>query len=301
VLRHGAWTGSFSWFLSCSHCRHVGAVCLSFVLLTGWLVCVLPPRPIATMAEHHYDYVPYTVAGHARPQPAYDYPADGANESRSPLTGRDPNFLDGLLPSYDPASPRASPEPPTYQSFYSAYRPNASPSPPPSFLDNILNPAGLDHNRFSPFAYRPSPPAQRQMQSSLDDMAPNTRARPARLPNGYVDLTATPDSPPQRRKRQSPTPGPSAKRQKREDGTAGKPEGAESLKVEEVDLTDEKSTVHEVLQKQREDAVKSQTKPEEKPTTFNSFNCVICMDMPTDLTATACGMLQTVHIGMLGS
>jgi hypothetical protein len=245
------------------------------------------------MAEHAHDYDSYTVAGHPRPQPTYDYAANDADEPRSPLTGRDPNFLDALLPPYVPASPRASPEPLAYQSFYAAYRPGASPSPPPTFLDTILNPAGLDHNRFSPFSYRPSPPAHRQ-QSALD-MPPNTRARaepplrPARLPNGYVDLTATPDSPPQRRKRQSPTPGPSAKRQKREDGAADKCEGSEALRVEEVDLTDDNITVKDVLQKQREDAVQAQKKPEEKPTTFNSFNCVICMDMPTDLTATACG------------
>jgi hypothetical protein len=66
--------------------------------------------------------------------------------------------------------------------------------------------------------------------------------------------------------------------------------------VEEVDLTDGKQSVQEVLQKQREDAVKSQTKPEEKPTTFNTFNCVICMDMPTDLTATACGASSFISV-----
>jgi hypothetical protein len=48
--------------------------------------------------------------------------------------------------------------------------------------------------------------------------------------------------------------------------------------------------VHEVLQKQRLDAIKAQARPEEKATTFNTINCVICMDVPTDLTATACGM-----------
>jgi L-lactate dehydrogenase len=61
-----------------------------------------------------------------------------------------------------------------------------------------------------------------------------------------------------------------------------------------VDLTDEKQSVQEVLQKQRQDAIKSQAKPEEKPTTFNTFNCVICMDMPTDLTATACGQFGRI-------
>ncbi|KAF2026468.1 hypothetical protein EK21DRAFT_36858, partial [Setomelanomma holmii] len=173
--------------------------------------------------------------------------------------------------------------------------------PPPNFLDNILNPAGLDHNRFSPFGYQPTPrfPPQptRHIYTIPDDMSPNTRSRPqasqrpARLPNGYVDLTATPDSPSQRRKRESPTPGPSAKRHKQANGTAAKRESPEPMKVEEVDLTDDKAPVQEVLQKQREDAVKAQTKVEEQPTTFNTFTCVICMDTPTDLTATACGHL----------
>ena len=157
------------------------------------------------------------------------------------------------------------------------------------FFDHILNPAGLDHGRYSPFAWRPHSPF-------APEMPPATRAhtqgsqRPDRLANGYVDLTSTPDTPPQRRKRNSTTPGPSAKRQKREDGTAkaAKQGSAEPEHVDEIDLT-EKSPVQEVLQKQREDAVKAQAKPEETITTFNSFNCVICMDNPTDLTATACG------------
>jgi L-lactate dehydrogenase len=63
----------------------------------------------------------------------------------------------------------------------------------------------------------------------------------------------------------------------------------EPAKAEEVDLTSDKTSAQEVLQKQREDAVKAQAKPEETVTTFNTFNCVICMDNPTDLTATACG------------
>jgi hypothetical protein len=237
-------------------------------------------------------YAGHSLAGSNRQHAHQTY----TNTSNTPthrdegaLTGHDPNFLNGLLPFYDPPSPRRSPSPTYYQNFYeAALRPSPSP-PPPNFLDTILNPTGLGHNRYSPFDYRPSRP-----YGTLSDMPPATRAhpaspRPARLPNGYVDLTATPDSPPQRRKRQSPTPGPSAKRQKCRDGTPATREGSAAAKTDEVDLIDEKQSVNEVLQKQREDAVKSQTKPEEKPTTFNNFNCVICMDMPTDLTATACG------------
>ncbi|KAA8621496.1 PEX10 RING-finger-containing E3 ubiquitin ligase [Pyrenophora tritici-repentis] len=151
------------------------------------------------------------------------------------------------------------------------------------FFENILNPAGLDHGRYSPFA-NPFPPPE---------MPPTTRSRPqpGRLSNGYVNLCD--DSPPQRRKRESPTPGPSAKRHKREDGTAkdAKQNEEKREQVESIDLTEANTTVQEVLQKQRQDAVKAQAKPEETVTTFNTFNCVICMDNPTDLTATACGHL----------
>lgn len=132
-------------------------------------------------------------------------------------------------------------------------------------------------------------------------MPPTTRARPQasrpdRLANGYVDLTSAPDSSPTgtARKRESPTPGPSAKRQKRGDGSAARvddkvEEDDKVEKVDEVDLTEPRSPLQEALQKQQADAVKAQAKPEETVTTFNSFNCVICMDNPTDLTATACG------------
>ncbi|KAF2818619.1 hypothetical protein CC86DRAFT_460949 [Ophiobolus disseminans] len=227
----------------------------------------------------------------------YHNEAPPATADREPLTpAHHPGFLDGLLPFYDPDG-LDLPYDLNQHHFDDAYPP--SPSPPrQAFLDNILNPAGLDHNRYSPFVYRNSPPTFPPRHTILDDMPPYTRtcpdnssARPARLPNGYVDLTATPDSPTQRRKRPSPTPGPSAKRQKRHLGSAARRESSGSLKVEEVDLTDERLSVRELLQKQREDAVKSQTRPEEKPTTFNTFTCVICMDNPTDLTATACGHL----------
>lgn len=83
---------------------------------------------------------------------------------------------------------------------------------------------------------------------------------------------------------------------KRNDGTASastsqaKSEQETSEKIEEIDLSDEKIGLQDILQKQRADAVKAQQKPEEKATTFNTFTCVICMDTPTDITATSCGM-----------
>ncbi|KAH6625524.1 hypothetical protein C7974DRAFT_414028 [Boeremia exigua] len=142
---------------------------------------------------------------------------------------------------------------------------------PPGFFDNLLNPAARD-----PFAYPVTSPY---------DMS---RPQPGRLSNGYVDLTSphvdltAPDTPP-RRKRSTASPGPSAKRQKRPDAT---PPAA----IEQIDLSQD-DDVLAVLQKQREHAVAAQAKPEEIVAAFNTFNCVICMDRPTDISATACGHL----------
>lgn len=157
---------------------------------------------------------------------------------------------------------------------------------PPNFFDHLLNPA--INNDDPAFAYTYASPY---------DMS-SSRAQPGRLSNGYVDLTSPhvdltePSSPPsQRRKRDSPAPGPSAKRQKREDGTAAEPESSNTkppAKIEEIDLSQD-DDILDVLQKQREEAIKAQAKPEETITTFNTFNCVICMDRPTDISATACG------------
>ncbi|KAF1939258.1 hypothetical protein EJ02DRAFT_352662 [Clathrospora elynae] len=220
---------------------------------------------------------------------ASPHTAHSHSHSHSPLTGYDADFLDQFLPAYEPTH-REEPYPFGLR-FDDVYR--ASPSPPsPAFFDHILNPAGLDDANYTPFAYPTAQPLAHDMPPATRARPPSSQ-RPARLANGYVDLTGTPDSPPQRRKRQSPTPGPSAKRQKQEHGTATatQQESAKPVKVEEVDLTGDKISVQETLQKQREEAVKAQPKPEEIITTFNTFNCVICMDNPTDLTATACGHL----------
>ncbi|KAJ8108985.1 hypothetical protein OPT61_g7784 [Boeremia exigua] len=159
--------------------------------------------------------------------------------------------------------------------------------PPASFYDDLLRPAV---NNDPAFAYTYASPY---------DMS-SSRAQPGRLSNGYVDLTSShvdltePVSPRTlRRKRDSPAAGPSAKRHKRGDGTAAEAESSNKppAKIEEIDLSQDDDNILDVLQKQREEAIKAQAKPVETITTFNTFNCVICMDRPTDVTATACGHL----------
>ncbi|KAF2686901.1 hypothetical protein K458DRAFT_416227 [Lentithecium fluviatile CBS 122367] len=195
-----------------------------------------------------------------------------------------------------PGSHQQSPEPLDESFFYNAF--HASPSPPnPSFLDNILNPLESQFNNSLRYRVHDSPPRRRQPSPivSIQSSMPSARRieRPARLPNGYVDLTGMSESPEEpRRRRQSPASGPSAKRRKHNDGTSVKEANdTPEATVEEIDLSDDRRTVQDVLQKQREEAIKAQEKPEEKATTFNTITCVICMDTPTDLTATACGHL----------
>ncbi|KAF2740109.1 hypothetical protein EJ04DRAFT_425554 [Polyplosphaeria fusca] len=227
-------------------------------------------NPRSFFARHHHHYTHYS------PDPLVDH--------------YDYNYSNPVEYSL-PDSPFAVPD--AY--FDDAFAAGASPTPPPSrFLDNILNPADPD---YLPFGYRrpPSPSRRRHFSPYLSNSAVPTMppSRAARLPNGYVDLTNEPDETPRRRvKRESPSPGPSSKRLKRNDGNvARRTAQSPPAKIEEIDLSDDKPAVQDVLQKQRADAVKAQQKPEETATTFKNINCVICMDTPTDLTATACGHL----------
>lgn len=245
------------------------------------------------------NYSPDTTAANS---PEYNIPYTADD-----VAGYGADFLSQILPADEhlqqpgdsPLTVHDAPSPSDYNFLDTVLNP----------LEDILNPAGLDHGRYSPFTYLASPrrhlpefaprAQEQRRRSPPHTMAPSTRAqtrtspRPGRLSNGYVDLTAA-DSPPLPRKRDAPsTGGPSSKRQKRNDGSTSR--RAKDEHVEKVDLTadDNVSAVSSVLQKQRSDAVKAQTVPrEDKPTTFNTFTCVICMDVPTDLTATACGMFD---------
>jgi hypothetical protein len=60
--------------------------------------------------------------------------------------------------------------------------------------------------------------------------------------------------------------------------------------IEAIDLTEDANPLKDALQKQREDQIKAQREDAGKPLMLTKMTCVICMDTPTDLTATNCGM-----------
>ncbi|KAK7514287.1 uncharacterized protein IWZ02DRAFT_435965 [Phyllosticta citriasiana] len=60
--------------------------------------------------------------------------------------------------------------------------------------------------------------------------------------------------------------------------------------IEHIDLADDNKSLAEALQKQRLEQVKAQAEPPaDAPLRLSNITCVICMDSPKDITATACG------------
>lgn len=193
-----------------------------------------------------------------------------------------------------------------FQEAFSEYTPTSS----QTHFDTILNPieTSSGDRYFSPLSW--SPPRTQRLHSPTLPSASAFR-QPAmsssRLPNGYVDLTHEPSSPslphihPLRRasKRTAnvhPSPesaaGPSTKRMKRNDETGARAGAvAASNPVEEVDLVNNTNQLQSALQKQRVEQVKAQEGPSDKPLRLSTLTCVICMDTPTDITATSCGHL----------
>ncbi|KAF2746189.1 hypothetical protein M011DRAFT_495036 [Sporormia fimetaria CBS 119925] len=161
----------------------------------------------------------------------------------------------------------------------------------PTFLDHILNPILT-----TPNASGSPPPPLLSLPAGSRHSQTMSNSRPSRLPNGYVDLTGDHDASPEpvrRRPRSTISPEPSSKKRlKLASGVAASGNSENPFTdIEEIDLSDDRADLQEILQKQRAEAVKAQEKPTEEATTFNTFNCVVCMDTPTDITATSCGHL----------
>ncbi|KAF2838442.1 hypothetical protein M501DRAFT_935912 [Patellaria atrata CBS 101060] len=83
-------------------------------------------------------------------------------------------------------------------------------------------------------------------------------------------------------------PRPSIKRQKLSTGEHISL-GQAPEEVERVDLVEDQDSL--AIQKQRADQIKAQQEASNKPIRLSTLTCVICLDNPTDLTATSCGHL----------
>lgn len=226
---------------------------------------------------------------------SYQSTSRSSSRPGTPFTLNDYSFFQDALADDALANPNV----PTPERF--------TPTPPSNFLDTILNPQSpsrTDGWSFSQMERRRRSPALSTLRSS----------NMPHLPNGYVDLTADASSPTSptfssyrrlsKRNAAMPTSpeataGPSTKRFKRNSGTSGRAATQELstdvTPIEEIDLVDEeddKAPLQSALQKQRLEQVKAQEKPSEKPVKLSNLTCVICMDSPTNITATSCGKLR---------
>ncbi len=89
-----------------------------------------------------------------------------------------------------------------------------------------------------------------------------------------------------------------SKRTRRDEGAQAQ-SGADVQHIESIDLSGEDSAIGDALRKQTIDAVRAQAPSTDKPLRLSNLTCVICMDTPTDLTATSCGTstrMSTKHV-----
>lgn len=103
--------------------------------------------------------------------------------------------------------------------------------------------------------------------------------------------TTTSEMPGQKRSAPSDSTGNIPKKRSRLSGTtSATPVVLNVDEIEAVDLATD-DAVQNLLQKEREDLVKSQNE-NNNVTKFGDMSCIICMDNFTDITATACGMFD---------
>ncbi len=125
--------------------------------------------------------------------------------------------------------------------------------------------------------------------------SPAARSREVSL--SPLGESATPSSPPtmpqnarKRRRDASPAPGPSQRVTKRTKATTKDPKSratTEDEPTDEVEVLGEKdNTLSSMVQQQQDE----QHKKENQPTRLSSLQCVICLEPPTDMTVTFCGM-----------
>lgn len=136
-----------------------------------------------------------------------------------------------------------------------------------------------------------------QPDSLLDStMAPATRHSVKRR---YVSETPEPSSstaPATKRRRRSPDTNTEREAQQSSgeatphDGNgAASRSGTSTTAPIEIEDIDEDNALNTTLQRQRTEQIASQQQQTEKPLRLSNLTCVICMDTPTDLTATSCG------------
>lgn len=192
-------------------------------------------------------------------------------------------------------SPRIHPfEPPV-----TALQPTHSPSPPPHSRrqGDLYAVPDSDSPLFLNFENSSQPQSPRSpiprgsnvvdlTESSPVIMAPSSRKRKPAAEEAQASVKRRQASPP----RES------------QNTLENSPLNTPSTNVEELDMVniDDDQKLEEFRAKQQEDLIKQQNQEKaNKPIKLTDFQCIICLDSPTDLTVTHCGKSVILHIAFM--
>ncbi|CZT52073.1 uncharacterized protein RSE6_13318 [Rhynchosporium secalis] len=227
-----------------------------------------------------------------------------------PPINPDNNYND--LPSFDDAPyfdalPRIqSPNPflPGPSTLNTNSRPQSRSSqddqePPPSNQQQRREPPPVSQYRVAVFE---SPDPFEDLDLDFADLSSLLDERPSgnsTRRSSFVDLTSSPDMAPTTRKRKATEPGrgrsrkvtKSASKTSRPTSAAGTRAKSEVHTIDLVDI-DDKAEYEERMAKEQAETIKKQNQAAAtRSVKLAEFQCIICMDNPTDLTVTFCGHL----------
>lgn len=262
-----------------------------------------PPSPagsdLLNFANHIDDWDDAYLNGSSSPyrQVHDDQDLDDINPA---IDDRDFQRFFSPPPRYnDPSTSRNRPPLPDHDSFQDSG----------VFLPNSLQDSNLvegvedDEHTFDDVNFTPPPPSNtRTLQPSTSTAIDLTASSPSTLPTASISILPTTSA-----STSSATMAPPTKKRKRTTSidlasttavvsTTNRKSTTPSAKrdsVEVVDLEDieEKEEYETFAARQQAEAIKRQNEEEaNKPVRLAEFQCIICMDQPTDLTVTHCGM-----------
>ena len=259
------------------------------------------------------DLYSFTPHQHLHPSPSH-FQTEGVSQPQSVATTTLPPFNTIISPEPPPSTPFLS----------SPLCPNIShlrPSRLPNWDHQHVSESFLhDHYRASSSLQLPSPqilssrgpptpasrPPSRLSWISEDASVSTLLPGPSQFQDSFIDLTTASSSPlampPESRKRDASrsriadhASASSSKRTKLEDRqTEGELKDIAELDLREVD--DDESFAR-IIEEQRIASVKAQHEQAEKPVSFSSLQCIICMEPMTNITVTHCGTpIKQLHL-----
>jgi len=143
-----------------------------------------------------------------------------------------------------------------------------------------------------------SPDLDSEDDYTPSSMSPNTRPTRSRK-RSVAQISISTSSPedsagPSNAKRRRSTQSQAQPRSQSQSGSSR----VAPIEIEDIDAVDdddeendEGKALRDTLQKQREEQIRAQKAESDKPVMLNTLTCNICLDTPTDLTATSCGHL----------